>query len=424
MRKFALMVLSPFLLSGIGLDAADCGDVILIPSEIYERQQNNWSIATGDFNGDGAIDLAIPDANYPRGSLKILLGDGRGRFALLTDYTVPSHTGLVRAGDLDGDGHLDLIIRAYYASEIFWGVGDGAFAGPDTPPELVTPLHISDLNHDGIADIVGGMGDWLAVQLGGGRTLTTPVLLLTSSYGFFPTVGDVNGDGNLDIIAGQSFSTDLLTGNGDGTFNEPLHLDDGGHSSFLADLNGDGADDLIMVGFGPATSTALSRGDGTFDPPVAVEIGITGDNIRFTQGDFDGDGKIDLIASTTSKSYLMALTGKGDGTFQPPRSIPLNSPVYEAHVEDLDSNGTPDLLTANNFGGAQPIFNGCGIVFGDANRDDVLDVADIFYLINFLFDDGSFAPWFADANGDRTVTPADIFYLVNYLWAEGPPPVE
>ena len=129
-------------------------------------------------------------------------------------------------------------------------------------------------------------------------------------------------------------------GNGDATFRNagsatlaPISSAPRSFQSRLAigDFNGDGKLDLAVAG-GPRTglSVLLGQGDGTFQPaqvttlaPVTTLADATSGFIVFA-GDFDGDGKLDLVV-TAKKGFVSVLLGKGDGTFQAPANIDLNS---------------------------------------------------------------------------------------------------
>ena len=172
----------------------------------------------------------------------------------------------------------------------------------------------------------------------------------TSSPGSIATA-DLNGDGNLDLVAG----TAIYVGNGDGTFTQSTSSLPGSTSTLIADLNGDGAPDLLST-FGNQASVSLNNGDGTFQPEVTYADGST----RFLNiADVNGDGHADLIGLNPNMEQVTAVLGNGDGTFQAANvfaSGDINNPSPGlkpnlAHPAqffgDFNGDGIQDFAVAN-----------------------------------------------------------------------------
>jgi hypothetical protein len=286
-------------------------------------------------------------------------------------------------------------------------------------------------------------------------------------------VADVNRDGKPDLVVavqndpfGAHLTNGLvsvLLGNGDGTFGTPVTYDSAGIDAVsvaVADLNGDGAPDIIVgnvCGGGSGTcslTTAgvlLGRGDGTFAPAVAVNLGGSSSQ-QIAIADVNGDGKPDLLAIVAApfNGAVAILLGKGDGTFQVPTLALLGAMnMYSLAVGDVNGDGRPDVVASgagSNSGGHSRgvarvlLGNGDGtfqilptiydsgvsaggwansVALGDLNGDGALDLAIANYpdsttgvlLGNgdgtfgsaVLYDSGSRFAWvntIADVNGD------------------------
>lgn len=178
-------------------------------------------------------------------------------------------------------------------------------------------------------------------------------------------IGDLNGDGHPDLAVGFLFGNEkgvsVLLGNGDGTFRAAVTYSSGDSSGAvaLADVNGDGKLDLLVINGGNSVGVLLGNGDGSFQP---VRSYITGGDIpnSIAVADVNGDGKLDLIVANEcpvdsypgsggSDIAVGVLLGNGDGTFQAPvvygsgGHLPLS--VVAA---DVNGDGRPDLIVANS----------------------------------------------------------------------------
>ena len=199
--------------------------------------------------------------------------------------------------------------------------------------------------------------------------------LTTYSAGNAPedvVVADFNGDGKLDLavadngnyLAGDNGGISVLLGNGDGTF-QPAQLVNGGNNpTFLAagDFNGDGKTDLVVSGLGTLLSGGngnltilLGKGDGTFQSPITLNAGLNPSAIA--QGDFNGDGKLDIAVLdfgtfSGNNGAVDVLLGNGDGTFQPPMLLNPRSVLAAVPVaivaSDFNGDGRLDLAVVSS----------------------------------------------------------------------------
>lgn len=319
---------------------------------------------TADFNGDGKADLLSGD-----GTLQ--LGNGDGTF---TAGTPIAGTPLAVA-DFNGDGKADVLEQGTGTLLVLLGNGDGTFQPPITTAASTpfTTVAVPDLNGDHKADIVGISNGWVLVyQSNGDGTFFARSVNSFTGTAQTITLGDFNGDGKTDIAVTLSASTSarniyVLLGNGDGTFqiNEPVSS--GVYTppfSYVVagDFNGDGKLDLVIGTSGctpPNCSTATQagsyflagNGNGTFQTPTLAIPNIYG---AMVAEDVNGDGKTDLIlqgASTAGQIYL----GIGDGTFSNPSSYllsfpgPNHSPFAPSLVTaDFNKDGKLDVAMGNN----------------------------------------------------------------------------
>jgi hypothetical protein len=246
------------------------------------------------------------------------------------------------------------------------GAAGGAYSGS---------LAVADVNGDGKPDLIVantptyGVGS-IGVLLGNGDGTFQPVALNTSvgQVGEFNAlaVADLNGDGKPDLVvvtccaSNGDFQAAVLLGNGDGTFQSAVKYDGGGQQSSLVvvgDVNGDGRPDIVVVNWVDSNSQAtanvlLGNGDGTFQPFVSSNA--SPDPGCATLADVNHDGKLDLLIC--GEDSVVVLLGNGDGTFQSyvDRNFYTGYCTTAAVVADVNGDGFPDMV-APNAGG-----NGCG----------------------------------------------------------------
>ena len=140
----------------------------------------------------------------------------------------------------------------------------------------------------------------------------------------------------------------ILLGNGDGTFGPPASYAVGGVPSSLAvgDFNGDQNKDLAVATAGNL-SVLLGNGDGTFQ---AAQNFPVGNEVWVTVGDFNRDGKTDVVMSDSAANIVSVLMGNGDGTFQTPLNLFVGPFPSVLRTADVNGDGIPDLVVGNQLG--------------------------------------------------------------------------
>jgi hypothetical protein len=321
--------------------------------------RNASVMATGDFNNDGILDFAVVNETSTfSGSVTIFLGKTNGSLSAPMSFALSDQPGLaIITGDFNGDGKLDLAATTQVGQVvILLGNGDGTFQSPKTTTFGLNlqGLAAGDLNGDGKLDlaVADQSGQLVSVLPGNGDgTFQTHVDYPIGSTANKVTIADLNHDGKLDLVVLSGFSQKLsiLLGNGDGTFQAHVDYPAGSNpvQAVVADLNGDGNMDLVVANgyFGGAIDVYLGKGDGTFPPLVSYPVGVSTSSLAL--GDFNGDGKLDVAAADDSDNYVSILLGNGNGTLQTAVNYPSGfRPVGIAAV-DFNGDGKLDLEFLN-----------------------------------------------------------------------------
>jgi hypothetical protein len=322
---------------------------------VCDAGTSDYSVAVGDFNGDGKLDLVVAD--YDTGVVCVLLGNGDGTFRPQVQYAVGTFPRGVAVGDFNGDGKLDLVVANSGGNNVsvLLGNGDGTFQLAVNYSTGSSPwsVAVADFNGDGKLDLVvaNSGSNNVSVLLGNGDgTFQAAVNYPTSAQPSSVGVGDFNRDGKLDLVTanGSSDNVSVLLGNGDGTFRPHVDYSTGADAASVtvADFNDDGKLDLAVattcyVSCATGVSILLGNGDGTFQAHVDYPAGS--DAFSTAVGDFNGDGKLDLAVANYGSLSVSVLLGNGDGTFQPHVDYStVGQPAWVA-VGDFNRDGRVDL---------------------------------------------------------------------------------
>ncbi len=327
-------------------------------------------VALADLNSDGHLDIIT--ANVGSHDVTVLLNNGHGRFA--ASPASPISTGmashLVVVADFNGDDSPDLAVTAHAGNDVAILLGDGkggfvpSLGSPYAALQDGSPhnhgLLAGDMNGDGHVDVVTANSDdnSVSVLLGDGRGALAPAAGSPFAVGrraYMPALGDVNGDDRPDVVVPNfgDNTVSVLLGNGRGALasapGSPLPVQQRPYCTALGDLNADDAIDLVVTHDDTSFIVVLlGDGDGGFDnaPGSPVDAGQRGYRIRLV--DVNADGRTDLVTGTADSSVVVLL-GDGKGGFEAAPGSPLDvgSGPWGVAVGDVNGDERSDIVTSN-----------------------------------------------------------------------------
>ncbi len=333
-----------------------------------------WSIATGDFDHDGIVDVAVQmDDAY---AVRIMLGDGAGGLGSdLPGYETGTQSWGVATGELNGDTYPDFVVANTSSDDVsvFLNNGDSTFspgvnyACGDGPRSVLAV----DVNNDTHIDIVTGNhdADGVSVLLNNGDG--TYGGLTHYSAGDRPkeiVAAHLNSDGFIDLAAASYYEDwfAVMLNNGDGSFAAPVYYDTdrGLYGLAVADLDGDLDIDMIPSGnclSGNKQTVWLNDGAGIFTEGTDTMV-FSGHCFDAVAGDLDDDGDNDIVYSDSDEGVYVMLNN-GDATFEDAIRCPVGFDHQGMIIADIDHKGGPDLLSCAGYNGFFSIYKNYGAAY-------------------------------------------------------------
>jgi hypothetical protein len=338
-----------------------------------------YGLAVGDFNGDKILDFACLSNNggaTNNAEVQIFLGTGSGTFTVGNTYTLslPNSTLLrqtpLTAGDVNGDGKLDLVAVSEYSAlmYVFIGNGDGTFQNAVSYSLLATGqtslnaygVTLADFNGDGKIDAAVGSDNGLTVLLntGSGKFGTAAYYAAGtggSTYNGIATA-DFNKDGKIDVVVANALGAAIFLNSGTGTFTFKSYLNSGAGAFAVAapDLNADKKPDVVVGDLNNFVWTWKGNGDGSFTAVAGYSVSYEAEVLAVLIGDLNGDGLLDFVTENAYNNQTLAALGNGDLTF---RANPINAFSFNGNGSnmasaDFNGDGYPDVVYSWTNGGS------------------------------------------------------------------------
>jgi RHS repeat-associated protein len=375
-----------------------------------------------DLNSDNVLDVIA--ANGAQKTFTVWKGLGNGVFSSAHDFQSKASVDTLTLTNLDADNNLDLITTSQTGSvlEVFRGDGTSDFTSLVNYSVQGDPskLALSDINGDKLLDLAAVNPSENTVSLfegNGNGTFDVHAITATYQTGSLPSViavGDLNGDGDLDVVTanpsaktisirfgkdGSEFSTNLDLA----VALQPIAIE-------LKDLDEDGKLDIItanIVGnnynsINGSISVFLANGDGTFKPRQDYVVGTNASQMLVS--DLTGDGHLDVVLVDSVKGESTFLQGDGKGQLKvlPSGEYVLGSPSAAA-ISDVNGDGSADVVSVNKYG----LFGRINVLSNRQNGN--------YEKSSYSDGPGLSGILFADINGDgrqETIVKINIFGII------------
>lgn len=323
-------------------------------------------VAAADFNADGALDVAYARNDFSAQGMTVQLNRGDGTMAPATSYPATSESTDIKAGDIDGDADLDLVVVSMGSSlqnsviDLYFNDGKGKFTRRTDNGGLgPQKMALADLDADGDLDLAMSSGlfeEVISVLLNNGDGEFGPERRYT--VGENPkgiAAADFNGDGDIDLAVGRQDPSNqayvqIWSNDGRAKFTKSreITLVQLGDPALAADdFDKDGKADLVVGLVGTENQVVmLNQGRLAFDQDVYA-TGFSAWDV--STGDLDGDGDADVALATAGSSStgdmsILRNRRKGSSFTYTPFQSGFNP--HDAAIADFDADGKADIVVA------------------------------------------------------------------------------
>jgi hypothetical protein len=344
--------------------------------------ETSLGLVAGNFNKNGHTSVLSTSTvvYYPAdnpGYLKSYLSTGAGTFAAPTLTPDGDDPLYLASADLTGTGLLDVVSASYDDGTLTVFLNNSSTPGTFGSPLILSSpgasqVAIGDMNNDGLQDLVSAdFNVSLFIQTSPG-TFATPVSLYSGGANWV-AVGDLNHDGIADVALADAVGVKILlhTGvAGSVTYAAPVAVFTqsvvpgltGANLVAIADVNGDGFEDLIITDPGPVGSPPTvnillqsATSPGTFAAPVSYPLSAQSNPQSLVVADVNGDGKPDIVVGGSSAVNVLLQSAASPGTFAAAASYPVSN-ASEIAIADVNGDGLVDIIVP--VGISHPLVNG------------------------------------------------------------------
>ena len=356
-----------------------CGNCGVPPAPPSET---SLGLVAGNFNENGHTSvIATSTVTYYRadnpGYLKSYLSTGAGSFATPTLTPDGNDPLYLASADLTGTGLLDVVSASYDDGTLSVFLNSSSTPGTFGSPLILSSpgasqVAIGDMNNDGLEDLVSAdFNVSLFIQTSPG-TFAAPVSLYSGGANWV-AVGDLNHDGIADVALADAVGVKILLHTGaasSATYAAPVAVFtqsvvpgvSGANLVAIADVNGDGFDDLIITDPGPVGSPPTvnillqnASSPGTFAAPVSYPLSARSNPQSLVVADVNGDGKPDIVVGGSSEVNVLLQSATSPGTFAAAASYPVTN-ASEIAIADVNGDGLVDIIVP--VGVSHPPVNG------------------------------------------------------------------
>lgn len=348
------------------------GQIFNPTPHLIDDDARSGVLTKGDINNDGKTDII-----YVTSQLLVWYeNDGLGNFSEPIEIdTTPGQSFHINAVDLNQDGNLDILVSSFENDQLYFyrNLGGGSFAPRQVLTEnldRVRSAEAADLNGNGFLDLVvgitNGVGFYWMEHLDGQGNFGPPTPISTTlAQARTQKVGDINGNGFLDVLSNSGGSTLLswFENDGQGNFTTQHLIENSGFYNinlFLIDMDNDGDLDIVSYGNDGVFWYKNLDGLGNFSQKIIINP-TTDPNVQYgslSVFDIDNNGTNDVVYFSTVNRGINYQLNDGTGVFSPPVFVdpPTTGLLNFAgnHPIDVDGDGDIDLINEVFQGGSNP----------------------------------------------------------------------